>query len=230
MSKKTKKKNCWTVDYSFPFKVFIYKVFCLWFVFIHFSSSHLRKHSRLASRACVYAFSFSLGVCVCQSDHYSRWQITGEQRSLAAPRLCEATASLRLCPCDRPGSLWWDKADKETRLSVWHQRTRAKKVWFGFFPWFEVSLWAEWKTHSILFPIIKLQSVRAEHVSVLTTESTKSVWTDHLRLSLWSQMEIWWKMWTVKQALVKRACRSSRESWERLRIVFLAQTRALWDD
>ncbi len=42
-------------------------IFCLWFVFIHLSSSHQRKHNRLASRACVYAFCVFLSRCLCVS-------------------------------------------------------------------------------------------------------------------------------------------------------------------
>lgn len=164
---------------------------------------------------------FSLGVSVCQSDHYSRWQITGEQRSPAEPRpvwsrpprfACVPATGLKLSD--------GIAANKAMRLSVCHQRTRAKKVWFVFFPLVWSVVVSGMKDTLDPVPIIMLQSVRAESVSVPTTESTKSIWTDHLRLSLWTQMEIWWKMWTVKQALVKRACRSSRESWERLGIVF----------
>ncbi len=152
------------------------------------SSEKTQPFGKSCLRLCFLCVSLSVSVCV--SLIITRGGRLQENRGVRLRRgLCEATASLRLCPCDRPETLWWDKADKETRLSVWYQRTRAKKVWFGFFPWFEVSLWAEWKTHSILFPIIKLQSVRAEHLSVLTTEITKSVWMDHLRLSLWPQMK-----------------------------------------
>ncbi len=225
----TKNPNCWTVVYKWTIvshlkSSFIdFYIFCFWFMFIHLSSSHQIKHNRLASRACVYPFCVSLSVSVCVSLIITRGGRLQENRGVRLRR--------GLCEADRLGSLvslWrsWKalmgsqptkRCGSQYTISV---REPKSVVWV-----FSLGLKCrceqnERHTRSCSDYKATKRETGAESVSVPTTESTKSIWTDPLRPSLWPQMEIWWKMWTVKRALVKRACRSSRESWERLGIVF----------
>lgn len=226
----TKNPNCWTVVYKWTIvshlKSSFYRLLHLLFMIRVYSSQLVSSEKTQPFGKSCSRLSFlcvSLSVSVCQSDHYSRWQITGEQRSPAAPRpVWSQLPRFTYVPATGLKSSDGIAANKETRLSVCHQRTRAKKCGLGFF---SLGLKCrceqnERHTRSCYDYKATKRETGAESVSVPTTESTKSVWTDPLRPSLWPQMEIWWKMWTVKRALVKRACRSSRESWERLGIVF----------
>lgn len=165
----TKNPNCWTVVYKWTIvshlKSSFYRLLHLLFMIRVYSSQLVSSEKTQPFGKSCSRLSFlcvSLSVSVCQSDHYSRWQITGEQRSPAAPRpVWSRLPRFTYVPATGLKSSDGIAANKETRLSVCHQRTRAKKCGLGFF---SLGLKCRCEQKDTLDPvtIIKLQSVKPE--------------------------------------------------------------------
>lgn len=157
------------------FTVFIYRhwdplhVFCLWFVYCLSLRIISSQKTRLFGKSCLdlsfLHVSWSVSVCDSQwSLIITREGRLQKNRGVRLRRGPVWSRPLRFSCVPAKGLKSSDgiRANKETWLSVCHQRMWAKKCGFIFFPRFEVSVLNGMKDALDPVPIIKLQSMKPE--------------------------------------------------------------------